>query len=176
MQSTLEKKYQILVNNYDQLLNLCEKLDYAGLNDPITSGKWSVAQILTHINISISITTAYLVKKIQYPEKIPNTNFTTGLRSVLLNAALRSDIKFKAPKVVSAVPEINSIEKIEFEWQTQKKLLFDLLESFPPHLLNKAVFRHPLAGRITLKQTLEFLNLHLLHHKRQIESYLNERK
>ena len=72
MQSMLEKQYQILVNNYDQLLNLCEKLNYAGLNDPITSGKWSVAQILTHINISISITTAYLVKKIQYPEKIPH--------------------------------------------------------------------------------------------------------
>ncbi len=176
MQTTLEKKYQSLVNNYTLLLKLCEKLDHFGLNDPITSGKWSVAQILAHINISINITTAYLLKKIQYPEKIPDTTFSTGLRSVLLNAALRSDIKFKAPKGVNIVPETNSLENIAFEWEKQKKLLFELLDTFPPHLLKKAVFRHPIAGRITINQTLEFLNLHLLHHKRQIDRYLNERK
>jgi len=176
MHKSLEKTYKKFTDDFEILLNKCAQLTSEELNEPISKGKWSVGQILTHINLAIKNCNNYLLKKLQTPENIPPTNFTTFFRYKLLNTALKSDLKFKAPRGIDIIQETNAIEKIQEEWSKQNGVLSELLESFPTFLLKKAVFRHPSAGRITIHQTLEFMHLHILHHKRQIERHLQSRK
>jgi hypothetical protein len=47
-----------------------------------------------------------------------------------------------------------------------------LVESFPPVLLDRLVFRHPFAGRMTLAHALGTLQAHLDHHIPQVERAL----
>lgn len=176
MHASLEKKYKKIIQEYNSLLQECACFSFEELNQPITTGKWSVAQILTHCNSSVSAVLGYLQHKLQQPQKIPNKNITTWFRSKLLNAALKSDLKFKAPKSIETVSQEIHFEEIKTAWTKQQTALQNLLFSFPLNLLDKTVFRHPVAGRVTMDQTLEFLYLHLLHHKRQILRHINNIK
>lgn len=173
MHRSLEHNYKKLVTGYDALLKKCSELTFEELNTPISEGKWSIAQILAHINLSINNSLNYLNKKLQKPELIPNANLSTKFRSLLLNWALKSDIKFKAPKGIDIVPEKIPFDDIQSEWIKQNRNLLSILENFPESLLKKAVFRHPVVGRITLNNMLEFMHFHIDHHQKQINRQLS---
>ena len=173
MHSSLEKNYKKLFTGYDALLQKCSELTFEELNTPISEHKWSIAQVLAHINLSINNSVIYLNKKLQKPEMIPNSNWSTKFRSLLLNWALKSDIKFKAPKGIDIVPEKISFDEIRSEWIKQNRNLVTILDSIPESLLKKAVFRHPAVGRITLNNMLEFTHFHIDHHQKQINRQLS---
>ncbi len=175
MELSVERRYNNLVTDFNALLDKCTQLTVEELNTPIAPGKWSIAQILAHINFAFSGPIAYLNHKLKEPEKIPNKNLSTWWRSFSLNIALKSDFKFKAPKGVDIVPDRLQLADIQQQWDTEKTELKKILDEFPIELKNKAVFRHPLAGRITLGQTLEFMRHHLMHHERQITRYLKNK-
>jgi hypothetical protein len=50
-----------------------------------------------------------------------------------------------------------------------RRELDELVRSFPPELLDRLVFRHPYAGRMTLAHALGTLEAHLDHHIPQVE-------
>ena len=53
-------------------------------------------------------------------------------------------------------------------WQKALEGWRELLESFPPELLDRAVYRHPRAGYQTIEQALRFVVAHQRRHGRQI--------
>jgi hypothetical protein len=48
----------------------------------------------------------------------------------------------------------------------------ELLDAFPPGLEGRLVFRHPVAGRLSLADTLAVLQAHLDHHVPQVKRAL----
>ncbi|MBC8172393.1 MAG: DinB family protein [Chitinophagales bacterium] len=175
MQKQFENKLQVLKHDFDKLIVTVESLSHENLNMPMRQGKWSIAQTIYHVNLSFAGTIAYISKKIQYPDSLEEKKIAAWFRSVWLTMVLRSAFKVKAPEGVNKVPENISFHELKNQWNMHYRNLEILLENFPPALTNKNVFKNPLAGRITMYQTLSFLHEHTLHHIRQVEQYMKKK-
>lgn len=134
-----------------------------------SSGAWCSSEIMQHLKNS-ETGVLHVLKKQVVKE---STSFKTHrlgntFRSMLLNASLISNFKFKAPAVVAETGEIETPENLLGQWNTYKQEMMDLLGAFPAELKNKLVFRHPVAGWLNLMETLQFMRFHQMHHMRQV--------
>ncbi|NEN22173.1 DinB family protein [Cryomorpha ignava] len=165
-----------LQKEFDSLNNLLERtLDFAGnlSNDKLhqsPKGVWSAAQIIYHLKESEKGTLMYLEKKIQSPKaEVAKGGISSKIRSFMLSRALRNyNKKFKAPSILGEMPEKPNFTEVRSEYLEVRKKMGLLLEKFDKDMLGRAYFKHPRAGRITILQTLEFLNDHLERHEDQI--------
>jgi len=149
-----------------------EALDYIDFNRAPEGGGWSAAQTLSHIIGAERTSLAYLHKKIQQPEVIPAGGMKARVKSALLGLAMASPIKIKVPPGVPEVVEQASFEELDNQWSAVREDWGQFLSSYPPDLAERAIYRHPVMGRLTLAQTLRFLITHLKRHSRQIERAL----
>jgi hypothetical protein len=143
------------------------------INLKVAAGKWSASQIAGHLILGEEMTAAYLKLKIQKRDKLYKSGIKEQLRSAILNLALRSPLKFKAPEFTTRVPEYSRYSEIEKRWTDARTDFRTILENFPPDLLDQTVFKHPVAGRINIFQTLSFMENHIIHHLPQIKGRLN---
>ncbi len=135
-------------------------------------GTWSALQVLDHVISSEEMTLSYIRKKTQNPSAVTGAGLGSAIRSLLLKIALRSRLKFKAPPRAATFPETQDLELLRSRWTAAREQWRAFIESCPEDLARMAIFRHPIAGRINLEQTLAFMQDHLGHHHRQIESRL----
>lgn len=174
--NNIRQKYLLLETHCLQLMETLAGLSDAEFNKPHNPGKWSTGQILVHINHVFELSSGYINKKMQEPDNIPEAGLFTGAKSTLLNLALKSKLKFKAPKGVDVVPEHVDFETVRVKLKQNLKAIKDLTEQFPEKYIHKAIFKHPVVGRITLQQTITFLDAHFLHHEQQIRLFLHNRQ
>jgi hypothetical protein len=139
-------------------------------------GKWSPAQILHHLYTSEFGTVNYLKKKIE-AENVPSAGVRGFLASLLLKRALKNkNKKYKAPKVLGEMPEKPEFEKLQMDFLSLRKELRSVLGRFDKRMAKKAYFKHPVAGRMNIYQTLSFLEDHFDRHKKQIYERLSHGK
>jgi len=169
MLAKLQKDFDTLNNSLDQTLRYMDGLSIEKLFAS-NSGEWNSAQILNHLMDAEKGTLAYLTKKMQTPkDEIPTGGLPSKIRSILLGRALRNDNKkFKAPPMRSELPERPNYDNVKSEYLEVRKKLGLLLEQFDKTMVGKAYFKHPVAGRITIVQTMEFLKNHHDRHVKQI--------
>ncbi len=141
-------------------------------NQPAEEGKWSAIQVVSHLVIAESLTIEYVEKKIKSSDSIPMSTVGAVFRLKLLKIALRSPIRWKAPSRTGEVPAGAEPKSKITEWGERRAEWETLLESFPEHLLPRAVFRHPRAGMLNSYQTLDFMVAHVEHHVRQVDRIL----
>ncbi|MBA9079459.1 DinB family protein [Rufibacter quisquiliarum] len=135
--------------------------------------KWSAAQVLYHIGFIEQKVLEELQRRLASQKPLRPTSLKTWYRSVVLKLFLRLPLKFKAPKVVREVPSVAHVPAVLEQWQKTRVQLRALLEQFPVDLLNKEIFFHPIAGMLTLPQTLAFLHQHHRHHIPQLKKLLH---
>lgn len=132
-------------------------------------GAWTSLEILQHLYLSESGILKLLQKQVLKPAtEFHTVNFKNKYRSTLLNLSLISTLSFKAPTVVSHFERNMTLEELSQEWHNFETAMKLLLADFPETLKNKVIFRHPRAGWITIKGTINFMRFHQLHHIRQI--------
>ena len=85
-----------------------------------------------------------------------------------LAAVLASPFRGRAPAGARPAEEPESLESVRGRWDAVRGRWRERLESYPDALLRRAIFRHPFAGRLSMAQTLKFVDDHLRHHVRQI--------
>lgn len=173
MHTTLQPEYNKLTLALQDIFALTKGLDTAALNQPMESGKWSAGQTLWHVIRAMELSLDYLQFKLAQPHQFSNAGIGTNIRSFLLNRNLRSRRKFKAPAATANVPEQTTQAALLQYQETQLKRLSAILETFPQALLRKEVYKHPVAGRITLRQMLQFMTAHTFHHAMQLEAFFN---
>ena len=61
-----------------------------------------------------------------------------------------------------------SLDDLIIRWEAARTGLRQALEQIPPETLTAPIGRHPVAGPMDARETLEFLAAHLDHHLRQI--------
>ena len=170
----MKKKIQASNARYsarvEDLLNQLAPLGDELLNKKPADGGWSAMQTLHHLILVEENSLAYLHKKLSFHPILEKAGIMSALRSLLLQVSLRSPFKFKAPKAAAAdcIPDSALFgetwvrwEKIRHEWTT-------FLDSMPEELTEKAVFNHPLAGRLSWIQTLDFIRAHFERHRGQV--------
>ena len=152
-----------------------------------STDSWGGYQVLQHLIWSEQNTLAYLAKKGQAnPSDLPRADGETDERGWKLSKALMSDRKWKDPTGDRLTPssdgfkERNEMEALLKSWAAEREMQWQSLSAiFENQLWWKVeVFNHPIAGRLTLLDALDFLSKHIDHHVHQltrIQNALNSR-
>jgi hypothetical protein len=129
--------------------------------------------VLHHIVTAEALTLGYVRKKMQAGDSLPRAGLASRLRLLALEATLASPLRFRAPAAVAGVPPEIDAAELRARWDGVRRDWRELLESFPPELVNRLVFRHPRAGRMSLEHALGTLEAHLAHHVPQVRRALH---
>lgn len=172
MNPELQRRFDVIERRKQAIFDGLAGRDDAWLNRAPEPGAWSIVQVVGHLVLAESGTLDYIAKKIQAPpEKIPGAGISSALRSWALGAALASPLRRKAPERSRPGGEPESLESVRGRWDAVRDRWRERLESYPDALMRKAIFRHPFAGRLSMPQTLRFVDDHLRHHVRQIDRF-----
>ena len=165
----LKYSFKIINENLEDLFDQLSKYSEDDLNKKINKNKWSIAENLYHVWLSESITAKYIEKKTSYPKSLVHVNFISKIRMKLLEIIFFFDIKMKAPKITyDSMPQNIDIKKLREIWQKSRKSFEELVSSLDKSILQQGILRHPIAGRIDVNMTLQFLRMHFNHHRKII--------
>lgn len=167
MKEILEKKLAQLESETKTLFDSIDQLSEKQLHDQ--SYGWSIIQVLAHLNVAEMGTIIYMTKKMQAGDKMPNYGFGNKLRMGLSKRLLKSSLRWKAPKAVANPKGDYSIEEMKSRWEASREKTITFVKEYPEKYLNKAVFKHPMAGRINLVGALDSMTYHQRHHLHQIQ-------
>ena len=172
MDSKLESKFNQLESSRLQLLAELEKRDDKELNFHPGKDKWSVIQVMHHLIIIEQLSIGYINKKLTYKTNIKKSGFGAAIRVFVLTLILKMPFRFKAPKIVSEVPDNSDFKETKDQWDQIRKEMRELFDNLPEELLNKNIFKHALAGKMNIYQMLGFMEEHFKHHVKQIDRIL----
>lgn len=135
-------------------------------------GQWSAAQVVQHLVLAETGIGQYLEKKVLQEEGLQKAGMGSFLKSKLLRVLLRLPFtRFKAPSFLAQMMPAQAppLPELQAEWEAVRRRLERLLNEYPGKLLDRAIFKHPRSGMLTIYQTLDFMLDHVLHHQRQVE-------
>ncbi|MEL7123613.1 MAG: DinB family protein [Bacteroidota bacterium] len=154
----------------DDLIEHLKAYSNEQLNHRPAEGVWSVIDVMHHLMRAEMLSHNYVKKKLSYGGTFKKAGLATSWRLFVLNTYLRLPIKFKAPELVSQVhfPEKSDFNEVQGKWRTQRKSLLAFLEELPEEIFDKEIYKHPLAGRVTLGGMVDFFIAHFQRHRKQI--------
>ena len=172
MNPKVKKLFNHLQDNHARLLAELDKTDARILERSPRERKWSVTQIMYHLNSAESNSVLYVSKKRLGAAQLRPTGLEAQLRLLVAIVAFYLPIKFKAPSVLGDMPAQVSYPEIKTRWIETRKKLESLLESHPEDELRKPIFRQPTFGYWNIFQMLWFMRIHFARHRRQILSLI----
>jgi hypothetical protein len=153
-------------------LSLLARHDSPALNRAPGPGRWSALQVLHHVIESEAATLGYIRKKMQAGASLPQAGFGSFLRRAAVQLGLVLPLRFRAPAVAAVVPDVTDPAALRARWEEVRTGWRQLLGALPADLEGRLLFRHPVAGRMGLADTLAVLQAHLDHHVPQVERAL----
>lgn len=130
------------------------------------AGKWSLLEIVEHLVLSEEGVTgdfARLADLVPQPRSAKER-----LMFVMVMAVLRFDIPVKVPSRKMHPVGGRSLAELGATWQRNHGQLRAFVQQMEPHRRRDGIFRHPVAGPLTVDQGLRMLETHLDRHIRQI--------
>ena len=168
MNPELQQRLITLDEEYENIFLSIQNLDEAQVHDQ--SYGWSLIQVLSHLETSEAGTIIYMKKKmLAGPDKIPEFGLGNKLRLWLTKSLLTTSLKWKAPKNVSNPRSEYTLEAIRGKWDKTREDTKNYISEYPAELMPKAIFKHPMAGRIDLVGALDSMIYHQRHHVFQID-------
>lgn len=129
---------------------------------------WNMLQVLEHMVITEQMSIRYLVTKGLLKSKKAGGKWHL-FRGLYLSFMLKSPLKFKVPEVKGIKPKGETKKEVLIQdWASSRRQLQSFLEEFPEDKLNDLIFRHPVAGWLTIGGTLRFFADHISHHRQQL--------
>lgn len=130
-------------------------------------GEWSALDVLDHVVKTEATILAVMRSQHTSAYAVPAPD---RLRGFLLTLLFLTPARVKAPGSVKAIVPSGdtSFASLSAAWTQTRAELEDFLDSIPSKHLRSAVFRHPVAGWMTLPRTLRFLSAHIVHHVFQL--------
>ena len=139
------------------------------------AGGWSANQVLDHLLIAESGTLGYMKKKSSGGwDSLEDTTEEIRAISKVFNERLGSDERWKAPDILPQPSNDIDFETLRNRWDGLRAEMLTFFTQIQPEHFEKLVFRQPYAGMLNSLQALEFMTLHIRHHKMQIERIKNE--
>jgi hypothetical protein len=168
MQKKTEKLFQNLENTRYALLSLTEGYTESQLNFKPATGEWSMAQVIKHLVMTETQILQYVQRRME-KGNLHDANLNSWMRYIMVKMALRFRKKIKAPKQVATPPEELDTAQVKKEWEQLRMQWKQTLQLMPPEMAGKNIFRHPLAGDMSISHTLGFMDEHIRHHIPQIK-------
>lgn len=171
---TMDKSVQRRLKKMDADLTLLlkdlEPYSEAKLNEQPKAEAWSVFQVMNHLILVERSSINYVNKKLSFNPELKKTGVISGLRRVLMKVATRTPLNIKAPSAVGSeqLPDYSTFWEVAKRWKDTRMLLREMLEGMPADMYSKEVYKHPMAGRLSLRAMVEFLDQHFQRHRKQI--------
>lgn len=171
MNHRLHLRFEQLEHATNRLFQTAEALGPQAYQTP-GPGQWSAAQVVHHLLVAETGITQYIEKKLRNAEELQTAGLSHKLKSMLLRVLLRvPGFKFKAPpRLKELTPDqVPPLSELRHQWEAIRRSLEQILNEYPSQFVNRAIFKHPRSGMLTINQTLDFMVDHILHHQRQLE-------
>lgn len=171
MTTKVQQLWDILEAQRLDLFRELDKMDPSVLNRKTSPETWSANQNLVHLLAAETASLAYLQKKLSSGgADIPKAGFNSWLRRFLLRLAFALPmLKFKAPKYLGNLPETSDFEDVKTRFAAQRAMLKAYLDAMPDDLLDREVWKHARAGKMSIAQMLDFFQDHFNRHEQQLK-------
>lgn len=134
------------------------------------NGGWNALMVIEHIITSETGTLEYIRRKTQAPAlELDATGEREAAAAQMLFTALRSTERWTAPEILPDPSGKFTLAQLQYGWNGQRAQWESTLKTLPLEYSDKAIFKHPRAGRMGMRETLQFLTLHIVHHGYQID-------
>ena len=173
MENRIKNKFERLEESRKALIRSIESAGVSSLNKAPKPGKWSVNQILYHLQMSEYGSYKYVTKKLQ-SDNISTNGWKSKMASLILKIALVLPLKYKAPKVARIPPESLDFPELKITWEKNRVALWEMISTLPEETARRNIYRHPAAGRFNLSQMLTFFQDHFDHHLKQVMGILKQ--
>jgi uncharacterized damage-inducible protein DinB len=165
--SELRDQLEIYDQHRNALLDDLEKLNDEQLRRKPGPDNWSLTEIVQHLVLSEREVLQDL------PELKDLTALKRGFRARLSYAMVLAVLRWTIPAPVPSdgmVPDGNpSLSEMHLQWDENLSWLREYLDTLRQEDSQRAVFRHPIAGPMTVGQTIHLAMLHFDVHLRQIK-------
>lgn len=169
MKQKVEKIFDRLEAQRSDIIQTVNNLSEEQRKHRPGSNKWNVLQIVRHLVTAEKQSLIYIQRKIGRADDVEKTGFSSAFRHLLLKVALTLPLKFKAPKIAEVDEDYPDFDVMKTEWDSIREEMKSLIENSSDKTLAKALYRHPRAGMLNIKQALEFIEIHIAHHQKQID-------
>ena len=175
MNTKIANLWQKLETQRTQLMQDISKFDNAILNKKPKPDAWSVVQTMQHLMAAEAASLSYMRKKLSFVNQVPKAGFKSHIRRFLLNVAFVLPLKFKAPPNLSKMPYDDlDFQTLKNKWAELRAEYLDLLNKLPQNVFSAELWRHQIAGKMTLFQMIDFFDDHQKRHRGQIERTLKQ--
>ena len=172
MHKKLSSKLSKLSDKTEKLMNQLDGENLEILQKKPDENSWSVIQILNHLMVSESSSLNYVKKKILGIDTVGKVGVSARARMLAMNLAFNGKRKFKAPVYVDNPSNSDDLQQIKERWRELRGDLNTFLEDFPDEYIEKVVYRHPISGRVSTSQMIDFFIMHMRHHVHQVNRTL----
>jgi hypothetical protein len=173
MSPLLEKKFTEIERQRKEIFDWVRNVSVDQINESPAPGKWSLAQIYTHLYVAEKLSVSYMKKKSLGLKSLASTTVLDDLKFLFLTISQRIPVKYKAPPIVlQHTPTPVPITDLEKEWDRLRQELKQLVETFDDTDVYRKVYKHALMGRLNVLQAMSFFKEHIIHHTPQIKRLL----
>jgi uncharacterized damage-inducible protein DinB len=171
MNTSLQILFDTLEQQRNEMMAFVGSLSHGQLNERPLPGKWSIAEIISHIIAAEKLSLLYLKKKVLSIETVKDSGLWEEIKINLLKISQRMPgLKFKVPKTLEdKMPLIDNLDALAYEWAGVRTELRDFLEKIPNTHTKRLIYRHVRAGYLDTRHALIFFREHIIHHTPQIK-------
>jgi len=159
-------RFQLLEKNRAEIMNHLASLPEELIHQS-QQNKWSMMQAMKHVQLAEAGSISYMHKKILAGDAMKSAALMPRLLLTLVDGAFRSGLKFKAPTAIQN-PTVTSLSDLKTDWDATRESLRQFVENYPEKWANKAVYKHPFVGMLSLREALRFFHIHQSQHIRQV--------
>lgn len=170
MKEVLLQRLAGLNEELDTLFTDLANYDAEALNKQPAPDSWCATQVLHHLLMAEKYSRQYCEKKLSFKPELRKAGFEAGIRAWLVSVYLKTPLKVKAPKTLdtSALPRESKLSDIIAEYKEQRELMEAFIQNVDESYLDKEVYKHALAGRLSLSGMFDFFEAHFAHHRKQL--------
>ncbi len=128
MSPDLGRRLERLEASRARALSLVAPHAAAALNRAPAPGRWSALQVLHHVVESEAATLGYILKKMQAGASLPPAGLGSRLRRAVVQVGLALPLRFRAPAVAAAVPDVIEPAALRARWDEVRSDWRELLE------------------------------------------------
>ncbi|MEL7362435.1 MAG: DinB family protein [Bacteroidota bacterium] len=134
---------------------------------------WSLNELVHHLILIDTQARDDLRRALAAPTR--SAGPTAGVRFGLLRRVLALPVRIPAPPAADGVMprDTPAFDTLDTMWSDVRADMAALLATASPDRLRAAAFRHPIMGRFTLLDTLDFMHAHHAHHLPQRKRLLS---
>jgi DinB superfamily len=130
-----------------------------------TPNAWSALDVVEHlVKVEEAIAERARPREPRGPVETVRAKAALGLMRVLFLARGRIRVPVQGVLPLCGV----TLSDLARRWEAAQVALRERLETFEPGDWSRPMMRHPLIGRLTPAESLNFLHWHMGHHQRQI--------